>query len=49
MHSGVRDFAQPGPDSGVGGVAIDLESLGAELARQRNVKARAQITDESFG
>ncbi len=42
------NFAQRRPDPGVGGVAIDLESFGAELARQRHVKARAQIADEAL-
>jgi hypothetical protein len=48
VHAGIGDLAQPAPDPCVGGIAIDLESFGAELARQRYVKARAQITDEAL-
>src|SRR5579883_1839027 len=48
VHTTVGDLPQPGFDSCVGGVAIDLESFGTELARQRNVEARANVTDEAF-
>src|SRR5262249_2098031 len=48
MHACVGDLAQPGADPGIGGVAIDLESFGRELARERNVEAPAQIADEAF-
>src|SRR5208282_1987051 len=42
------DLPQPGPDPGVGRVAIDFESFGAKLARQRNVEAPAQVADEAL-
>src|SRR5208283_2688122 len=32
----------------IGGVAIDLQSFGAELARQRHVEARTQVSDEAL-
>ena len=42
VHASVGDPAQPGPDARIGGIAIDLQSFGAELARQRHVEARAR-------
>ena len=48
MHPRVGDLAQPGSDSRVGRIAIDLESFGTELAGQRHVKARAQVADEAL-
>jgi len=48
MHPRIRNLAQPGPDPRVGGIAIDLEPVRAKLARQRNVKAPAQVADEAF-
>ena len=48
VHASVGNLAQPGADPCIGGFAIDLESFGAELTRQRHVKARAQVTDEAL-
>ena len=48
MHACVGDLAQPGRDPRIGGVAIDLEAFGTELARQRNVEAPAQVADEAL-
>jgi hypothetical protein len=46
MHACVGDLAQPRPDSRIGGISIDLESFGTQLARQRNVEAPAQVAYE---
>ena len=48
VHACVGNLAQPSPDARIGGIAIDLQSFGDELARQRHVEARTQIADEAF-
>ena len=35
MHASIGYLTQPGSDSGIGGIAIQLESLGPELTRQQ--------------
>ena len=44
----IGNFAQPGADPCIGGVAIHFEAFGTELASQRHVKAAAQIADETL-
>src|SRR5262245_29332539 len=48
MHACVGDLTQPGPDPRIGGVAIDSESFGTELARERSVEVPTQVADEAL-
>lgn len=44
----IGDFAQSGANARVGGVSINFEPFGTQLAGERHVKAAAQITNEAL-
>ena len=44
VHACVGGFAQPSPDPRIGGLAIDLQSFGAELASSGTLKRSSTET-----